>query len=146
MKSITPLKLETSTPSGSINPVSTMVDKSLSITKSASKAKLPVGVPPIPVIIDQKLENREDKQDENPGKKKGEVFKQKKDIASKENEVENGNMEPPFPGKRNDEQLPGRRENGWYNVGPGVQEIGDELNHLRLSGYTAFFFNSFIEV
>ncbi|XP_043257596.1 Golgi integral membrane protein 4-like [Colletes gigas] len=127
MKSITALKLETSTSPGNVNPASTVVDKSLPIAKSVSKAKLPVGVPPIPVMIDQKPENREDKLEE-------ELPKQKKDAESKENEAENGNLDPPLPGKRNDEQLPARRENGWYNVGPGVQEVGDELSHLRLSG------------
>ncbi|XP_076625744.1 uncharacterized protein LOC143344045 isoform X2 [Colletes latitarsis] len=127
MKSITALKLETSTSPGSVNPASTVVDKSLPIAKSVSKAKLPVGVPPIPVMIDQKLENREDKPKE-------ELPKQKKDAESKENEAENGNLDPPLSGKRNEEQLPARRENGWYNVGPGVQEVGDELSHLRLSG------------
>ncbi|XP_054006290.1 DNA ligase 1-like [Hylaeus anthracinus] len=126
-------KLGTSTPSGSNIPASTVLDKSLPVGKSLLKAKLPVGVPPIPMMIDQKLDNHDDKRNENAGKKKEELAKQKKNTASKENEVENGNLDPSFLGKRNDEHFPARRENGWYNVGPGIQEIGEELNH-RLSG------------
>lgn len=131
MKTIPAVKLETSTPSSSGNPASTAVDKSLPVAKPASKAKLPVGVPPIPVMIDQKLEIREEKRDKETKKK--EEPKQKKDAASKEHEAEN--LDPPFPaGRRGEEQAADRRGNGWFNVGPGVQEIGDEINHIRLHG------------
>ncbi|XP_012342593.1 Golgi integral membrane protein 4 isoform X2 [Apis florea] len=135
MKSIPAVKLETSTPANSGNPMSTFADKSLPIAKPVLKSKLPVGVPPIPVIIDQKLENREEKQDEVARKKEE---PKKKGLDSKEQEGENGNLDSPFeavPARRADEQVvPERRGNGWFNVGPGVQEIGDELNHIRLAG------------
>lgn len=135
MKSIPAVKLETSTPANSGNPMSTFADKSLPIAKPVLKSKLPVGVPPIPVIIDQKLENREEKQDEVARKKEE---PKKKSLDSKEQEGENGNLDSPFeavPARRADEQVvPERRGNGWFNVGPGVQEIGDELNHIRLAG------------
>lgn len=144
MKSIPALKLETSTPASSGNPASMAMDKGLPIAKPVSKAKLPVGVPPIPIMIDQKVENHEEKQDEIARKR--EEPKQKNNGDSKEQEVENGNLDPPFPAnpaRRADDQVADRRGNGWFNVGPGVQEIGDELNHIRLAGY-AFHLN-FIE-
>lgn len=132
MKSIPAIKIETSTPTSSGNSASTVIDKSLPIARPALKAKLPVGVPPIPVMIDREsIEN--EKQVENTKEEPS----QKKDIASKEKKPENENLGPPFPaapGKRVDEQLPDRRGNGWFNVGPGVQEIGDEPNHPRLPG------------
>ncbi|XP_076236854.1 uncharacterized protein LOC143180777 [Calliopsis andreniformis] len=130
MKSIPAMKLETSTPTSSGNPVSTVLDKSLPIVRPALKAKLPDGVPPIPVIIDAKVENRDEKRVEDTKK---EESKQKKEVASKEKRAENENLDSP-QGKRGDEQLPERHGNGWFNVGPGVQEIGDELNHLRRPG------------
>ncbi|XP_026667465.1 Golgi integral membrane protein 4-like isoform X2 [Ceratina calcarata] len=131
MKSIPAVKLETSTPASSGNPVFTSGDK-IPIAKPVSKGKLPVGVPPIPVMIDQKPDNQE-KQDE--AAKKKEEPKQKNNVESKEQEPENGNLVPPFPARR-DDPLPDRRESGWFNVGPGVQEIGDE-NHIRLPGLDA---------
>ena len=64
-------------------------------------------------------------------------------MDSKEQENgENGNLDSPFeavPARRADEQVPERRGNGWFNVGPGVQEIGDELNHIRLAGYVSIY-------
>ncbi|XP_012138858.1 uncharacterized protein LOC100881745 [Megachile rotundata] len=138
MKSIPAIKLETSTPASSGNPVSTALDKPHPLVKPASKAKLPVGVPPIPVMIDPKLENREEKRDEQEmSRKKKEEPKLSDNPESKEHEVENGNLEPPFPavsGRRGEELPAERRENRWFNVRPGVQEIGDELNHIRLPG------------
>ncbi|KOC67896.1 Golgi integral membrane protein 4 [Habropoda laboriosa] len=136
MKSIPALKLETSTPASSGNPASTAVDKALAVAKPASKVKLPVGVLPIPVMIDQKLENREEKQNEVAKKK--EEPKQRNSVDSKEQEIENENLDlplPAIPARRVEDQLPDRRGgNGWFNVGPGVQEIGEELNHIRLPG------------
>ncbi|XP_017755883.1 PREDICTED: Golgi integral membrane protein 4-like isoform X3 [Eufriesea mexicana] len=135
MKSIPALKLETSTPASSGNPASMAMDKGFPIGKPAPKAKLPVGVPPIPIMIDQKVENHEEKQDEIARKR--EEPKQKNNGDSKEQEAENGNLDPPFPAnpaRRADDQVADRRGNGWFNVGPGVQEIGDELNHIRLAG------------
>lgn len=140
MKSIPAVKLETSTPANSGNPMSTFADKAL--PKPVLKSKLPVGVPPIPVIIDQKLENHEEKQDE-VARKKEEPNKKNNNVDSKEQEDENGNLDSPFeaiPARRADEQVPDRRGNGWFNVGPGVQEIGDELNHIRLAGYVFIFY------
>ncbi|XP_076545549.1 uncharacterized protein LOC117606473 [Osmia lignaria lignaria] len=138
MKPIPAMKLETSTPASSGNPVSTALDKPHPLAKPASKAKLPVGVPPIPVMIDQKLENRDEKRnDQEVARKKKEEPKKIENPESKEHEVENGNLEPPFPvvsGRRGEELPAERRGNRWFNVGPGVQEIGDELNHIRLPG------------
>lgn len=132
MKSIPALKLETSTPASSGNPVFTSADKA-PVAKPVSKGKLPVGVPPIPVMIDQKP-NAQEKRVEAARKK--EEPKLKTNAESKqEQEPENGNLVPPFPARR-DDQLPDRRDSGWFNVGPGVQEIGDE-NHIRLPGLDA---------
>ncbi|XP_076756393.1 uncharacterized protein LOC143426684 [Xylocopa sonorina] len=138
MKSIPAVKLETSTSASSGNPVSTSMDKALPIAKPVSKSKLPVGVPPIPVMIDQKLENPDEKPDETARKR--EEPKSKNNADSKEQEAENGNFGPAFPAnpaKRVDDQGPDKRENGWFNVVPGVQEIGDELNHIRFPGMDA---------
>ena len=142
MKSIPAVKLETSSPASNGNPASTSVDKALPVAKPIPKSKLPVGVPPIPVMIDQKLENREERQDEVARKK--EEPKQRNNADSKEQEGENGILDPPLPAipaRRSDDQVADRRGNGWFNVGPGVQEIGDELNHIRLPGYV-FLVNS----
>lgn len=138
MKSIPAVKLETSTPANSGNPMSTFADKALPIAKPVLKSKLPVGVPPIPVIIDQKLENQDEEKQDELARKKEEPNKKNSKVDSKEQEGENGNLDSPFeavPARRVDEQVPERRGNGWFNVGPGVQEIGDELNHIRLAGY-----------
>lgn len=97
-------------------------------------------MPPIPVIIDQKLENRDEEKQDEVARKKEEP--NKKSLDSKEQEGENGNLDSPFeavPARRADEQVPERRGNGWFNVGPGVQEIGDELNHIRLAGCVFYF-------
>ncbi|XP_076298777.1 uncharacterized protein LOC143217921 isoform X2 [Lasioglossum baleicum] len=132
MKAIPAVKLETSTSANNINPLSTAVVKPLPAAKPLLKSKLPMGVPPIPVLIDQKLENQEEKQDDTQGRLKNES-KKKKDTESKENEDENGNLAAQFQDRRNEEHHPDRR--GWLNVVPGIQEIGDEGNHLRLSGF-----------
>lgn len=129
MKSTPAVKLETSTTANNLNPLSTPVMKLLPTAKSVLRSKLPLGVPPIPVIIDQKLENREEKQEDIAARAKTEP-KKKKEAESKETEDENGN--PVVQGRRNEEHHPDRR--GWLNVGPGIQEIGDEGNHIRLSG------------
>lgn len=95
-------------------------------------------MPPIPMIIDQKLENQEEEKQDELARKKEEPNKKNSKVDSKEQEGENGNLDSPFeavPARRADEQVPERRGNGWFNVGPGVQEIGDELNHIRLAGY-----------
>lgn len=76
-------------------------------------------------------------------RKKEEPNKKNSNVDSKEQEGENGNLDSPFeaiPARRADEQVPDRRGNGWFNVGPGVQEIGDELNHIRLAGYVFIFY------
>ncbi|XP_043523462.1 Golgi integral membrane protein 4-like [Frieseomelitta varia] len=139
MKSIPAVKLESSTPASSGNPASTSVDKALPVAKPIPKSKLPVGVPPIPVMIDQKLENREERQDE-VARKKEEPKQRNNNADSKEQDGENGILDPPLPAipaRRSDDQAADRRGNGWFNVGPGVQEIGDELNHVRLPGLDA---------
>ncbi|XP_078042884.1 uncharacterized protein LOC144473140 [Augochlora pura] len=132
MKSIPAVRLETSTSANNLSPLSTAVVKSLPAAKPLLKSKLPVGVLPIPVLIDQKLENREDKPDNIAARIKNES-KKKKETESKEIEDENGNLAAPFQGRRNEEHHPDRRN--WLNVVPGIQEIGDEGNHLRLSGF-----------
>ncbi|KZC08791.1 Golgi integral membrane protein 4 [Dufourea novaeangliae] len=130
MKSIPAMRLETSTSASNPNPASTAADKSLPAAKQALKAKLPMGVPPIPVMIDLRQENRKEKLDEDATRKK--IDPKKKDTGSQEHEVENENLDPGFPERKNDGQMSDRR--GSPDVGPGVQEFGDELNNLPLPG------------
>lgn len=137
MKSVPVVRLEASSPASS-NPAPTGIDKSHPALKSGPKAKLPVGVPPIPVMIDSKLESREQKQDEIARKK--EEPKLRNAVDSKEQEMENGNLGPPFPVRGGADGLADRRANGWINMDPGVQEIGEELNQIRLPGYATINF------
>ena len=116
-----------------------------SLTAGKTKVKLPVGVVPIPIILDPKLENEEKKRDE---KRRNQEAGQKSLVQDLV--VENGNKEKAKEldignldllghqpgGNKHGGQVVDRQGNGgWLRVQPGVQEIGDEPNHLgRLAG------------
>ncbi|KAL2728020.1 Golgi integral membrane protein 4-like isoform X1 [Vespula maculifrons] len=152
MKTIPALKLETSTKSNSnIDSVS-----SNKAAKIASKVKIPPGVLPILMIMDQNAEKMEkEKTNEKLGKNdeavQSIVLKKKEVISEvnskeKENEVngndnDNDNIDAPYKslsGNKHvgDQIVGGRRQNGnWFKVKPGVQEFGEEPNPIdRLPG------------
>ncbi|XP_014474770.1 PREDICTED: Golgi integral membrane protein 4-like isoform X1 [Dinoponera quadriceps] len=106
------------------------------------KVKLPIGVLPIPEI-------RED--DKKSEEKRPEEIRKREDAAhnsppkfvppanhpdSKEKEavVEAGNLDPPFvanlPARHIGDQIERRVNDGWFKVGPGVQEVGEEPNRV----------------
>ncbi|XP_051163344.1 Golgi integral membrane protein 4-like isoform X2 [Leptopilina boulardi] len=117
-----------------------------------TKVKLPIGVVPIPVIIDSKIDNDEKKRDNDElllRKKNAEiiqnslarnvVFNDEQDVKEKPVAVDIGNLEfqAHLPaGNRHGGQIIDRQINaGWPKVQHGVQEIGDEPHHLgRLAG------------
>ena len=106
-----------------------------------AKLKLPMGVVPIPIIIDSKLENEEKKRNEIRRSQEAVKNSPVKDPPvenvnrEKAKSVDIGNLENPV-GNRHGGQVNDRQGNeGWPRVRPGVQEIGDEPNHLeRLAG------------
>ncbi|XP_050453621.1 Golgi integral membrane protein 4-like isoform X2 [Cataglyphis hispanica] len=142
-------KMENSTLANNANLVSpSLVDKVVPLpARQLSKVKLPVGVLPIPELIEQKIDNEEKRQEE---------IRKRDDAAAhnnlqppppklapadskeeKEPIVETGNLDPPFaanpPAARHiGDQIVERRANDiqWFRVRPGVQEIGEELNQL----------------
>lgn len=155
--------MENSTVASNANLVSpSLVDKVAPLpARPLSKVKLPVGVLPIPEIIEQKIDNEEKRQEE---------IRKRDDAAAhnnlqpppplpklapadskeeKEPIVEAGNLDPPFvanpPAARHvGDQIVERRANDALfrgGVGPGVQEIGEEFNQLgRVPGWdTALF-------
>ncbi|XP_043475549.1 Golgi integral membrane protein 4-like isoform X1 [Leptopilina heterotoma] len=111
-----------------------------------AKVKLPIGVVPIPVIMDSKNDNEEKKRDEL--RKNSEVIKNSlgangildvDGVKEKPVAVDIGNLEfqAHLPaGNRHGAQIIDRQINaGWPKVQHGVQEIGDEPHHLeRLAG------------
>ncbi|XP_033222149.1 Golgi integral membrane protein 4-like [Belonocnema kinseyi] len=111
-----------------------------SLTAGRTKVKLPIGVVPIPVIINPKLENEEKKTDEkrrntdagHNSKVKDLVVESGKKEKAKELDIRNMDLLAHQPAGKVAE----RQGNvGWLRVQPGVQEIGDEPNHLeRLAG------------
>lgn len=118
------------------NLVSPSLDKAPSPHRP--KVKLPIGVLPIPEI-------RED--DKKPEERHQEEIRKRDDAAhnslpkfvpanpdSKEKEVEAGNLDPPFvanlPARHVGEQIERRVNDDWFKVGPGVQEVGEELNRV----------------
>ncbi|KAK2585395.1 hypothetical protein KPH14_010069 [Odynerus spinipes] len=122
---------------------------SLSKLVRTSKMKLPRGVLPIPLIMDQDAENVENERTkEKTGKNEEPVqnsaAKKKETVAevnSKEKDpIESDNIDPPYPAlppnRHVDDQIIVRRQNGnRFRVKPGVQEIGEELNPIdRLAG------------
>lgn len=109
----------------------------VSPVKSAAKVKLPIGVVPIPIIIDTKNnpdENKEVKVDNN---KQGDKANQAD--GKERGKLENSNLEvpPKLPVNKQHlaEQILNRvvDNDNWFNhVKPmkGVQEIGDDPNHF----------------
>lgn len=147
--------MENSTLANNVNLVSpSLVDKVAPLpARLLSKVKLPMGVLPIPELIEQKIDNEEKRQEE---------IRKRDDAAAhnnlqppppklapadskeeKEPIVEIGNLDPPFaanpPAARHvGDQIVERRANDiqWFRVRPGVQEIGEELNQLgRVPGW-----------
>ncbi|KAG7212240.1 hypothetical protein KM043_012571 [Ampulex compressa] len=147
MKAIPVMKLESSTRSSNVNAASTASERVLAPARPVSKFKLPVGVVPIPILMDQKLDNTDNGQREEAKKKEesvqhAQLRNNPLHANSKDNEqVEDGdNLDPQFPplqgGRHGDQGLNRRGNDALFRVRPGVQEIGDELNHLgRLPGF-----------
>lgn len=120
--------------------------------KSVPRGKLPVGVLPIPKFVDQKFDREEFKKI-NPNRiSLGDDTKNNNinsiDNINNNNNNNNVNNKNNVRQTKNSEEVPGniehdadkhvadqilgRQENPpWYRVKPGVQEIGDEPNHLR---------------
>lgn len=109
-----------------------------------SKVKLPVGVLPIPEIIEPKVVDEEKRQQEEIRKRDDAAAHNNQPLPGnaadnkeeKEPIVEAGNLDPPFvanpPAARHiGEQIVERRaKDAWFKVGPGVQEVGEEPNQL----------------
>ncbi|KAI4483189.1 hypothetical protein M0804_008244 [Polistes exclamans] len=160
MKTISSLKLETTTKSNTnIDSVS-----SNKVFKTSSKVKIPPGVLPILMIMDQNVVEKIDKEktnDKKQAKKNDEngqniITLKKKNIVpevnskEKENEIDkdndndndnDNNIDSPYKvlsaNKYGDDQnAAARRQNGnWFKVKPGVQEFGEEPNPIdRLAG------------
>ncbi|KYN37556.1 Golgi integral membrane protein 4 [Trachymyrmex septentrionalis] len=122
-------KAENTTVANNANLVSpSLIDKPAPLpARLPSKVKVPVGVLPIPEIIEQKVIDDMDK-------KKEEIRDDASAVEEKEPIVEAGNLDPPFivnpPARHVGEQLERRAKDSWLRVGPGVQEVGDELNRV----------------
>jgi len=143
-------KAENTTVANNANLVSpSLVDKPAPLpARPLSKVKVPVGVLPIPEIIEQKVVDDADEE------KRQEEVRKREDAAAvhnnlqpppklanaaddkeeKEPVVEAGNLDPPFvanpPARHVGEQLERRAKDTWLRVGPGVQEVGEELNRV----------------
>jgi len=127
---------------------SSLIDKPAPLpARLSSKVKVPVGVLPIPEIIEQKVVDDMDKKKEirddasavvrnnlQPPLPKLAPANAVDDKEEKEPIIEAGNLDPPFvvnpPARHVGEQLERRAKDSWLRVGPGVQEIGDELNRV----------------
>lgn len=139
-------KMENSTVANNANLVlSSPIDKVAPLpARPLSKVKLPVGVLPIPEIIEQKIDNEEKRQEEV--RKRDDVHNNLQPppqlpklalVESKEEKepiVEAGNLDPPFianpPALRHvGDQIVERRANDAL-FRAGVQEIGEEFNQL----------------
>ncbi|XP_019883682.1 Golgi integral membrane protein 4 isoform X2 [Camponotus floridanus] len=144
-------KMENSTVANNANLVSpSLVDKIAPLPpRPLSKVKLPVGVLPIPEIIEQKVEEqrqeevqkRDDAVAHNNLQQPPLKFASADNKEEKEPMVEAGNLDPPFaanpPARHVGDLIVERRANdAWLRVKPGVQEIGEELNQQlgRVSG------------
>lgn len=95
-----------------------------------TKVKLPLGVVPIPVMLDPNLQ---DQRDRSPKQSKDALLTVKKSIRvdSKEKEsLDNINLDaPPVDAAIKEDR------DASFRVQPGVQEIGDEPNHIgRIPG------------
>lgn len=150
-------KVENTTVANNGNLVSpSVVDKPAPLpARPLSKVKVPVGVLPIPEIIEQKVNEADEE-------KRQEEIRKREDAAGVHNNlqppppklapanaaddkedkedkvVEAGNLDPPFvanpPARHVGEQLERRAKDAWLRVGPGVQEVGEELNQGRVPG------------
>ncbi|XP_018058462.1 PREDICTED: Golgi integral membrane protein 4-like [Atta colombica] len=127
---------------------SSLIDKPAPLpARLSSKVKVPVGVLPIPEIIEQKVVDDMDKKKEirddasavvrnnlQPPLPKLAPANAVDDKEEKEPIIEAGNLDPPFvvnpPARHIGEQLERRAKDSWLRVGPGVQEVGDELNRV----------------
>jgi len=127
---------------------SSLIDKPAPLpARLSSKVKVPVGVLPIPEIIEQKVVDDMDKKKEirddasavvrnnlQPPLPKLAPANAVDDKEEREPIIEAGNLDPPFvvnpPARHVGEQLERRAKDSWLRVGPGVQEIGDELNRV----------------
>ncbi|XP_018313341.1 Golgi integral membrane protein 4 isoform X3 [Mycetomoellerius zeteki] len=144
-------KAENTTVANNANLVSpSLIDKPAPLpARLPLKVKVPVGVLPIPEIIEQKIvddidekkkqeEIREDaaaiRNNLQPPPPKLAPANAVDDKEEKEPVVEAGNLDPPFvvnpPARHVGEQLERRAKDSWLRVGPGVQEVGDELNRV----------------
>ncbi|KAG5330028.1 GOLI4 protein, partial [Acromyrmex heyeri] len=142
-------KAENTTVANNANLVSpSLIDKPAPLpARLPSKVKVPVGVLPIPEIIEQKVVDDMDKKKEirddvlavvrnnlQPPLPKLAPANAVDDKEEKEPIVEAGNLDPPFvvnpPARHVGEQLERRAKDSWLRVGPGVQEVGDELNRV----------------
>lgn len=148
--------MENITVANNVNLMSpSVVDKPAPLpARPLSKVKVPVGVLPIPEIIEQKVVDDADEE------KRQEDIRKREDAAAaaavhnnlqppppklapanemddkeeKEPVVEAGNLDPPFvvnpPARHVGEQIERRAKDTWLRVGPGVQEVGEELNRV----------------
>ncbi|XP_070525321.1 Golgi integral membrane protein 4 isoform X4 [Cardiocondyla obscurior] len=126
-----------------------VVDKPAPLpARPLSKVKVPVGVLPIPEIIEQNDDADKDKRQEEIRKREEAVAINNNlqsppklalgnaadDKQEKEPIVEAGNLDPPFvanpPVRHVGEHLERRAKDAWLRVGPGVQEVGEELNRV----------------
>lgn len=116
------------------------------------KVKLPVGVLPIPEIIEQQIDNADEEKHQEEVRKRNDAAHNnvpppprfdpaKNSKEEKESIVEAGNLDPPFVAnppaamRHLGEQIERRANDAWFRVRPGVQEVGEELNQLgRLPG------------
>lgn len=123
-------------------------DKPAPIPARLSKVKVPVGVLPIPEIIEQNDDADEEKRQEEIRKREDAAIHNNlqppppklapanapDDKEEKEPLVEAGNLDPPFvanpPARHVGEQIERRGKDAWLRVGHGVQEVGEELNRV----------------
>ncbi|XP_012226210.1 Golgi integral membrane protein 4 [Linepithema humile] len=137
-------KMENSTVTSNANLVSpSLVDKAAP-ARPLLKVKLPVGVLPIPEIIEPKVADEEKRQQEEIQKRDDAAAHNNQQLPGnaadnkeeKEPIVEAGNLDQPFvanpPAVRHiGEQIVERRaKDSWFKMEPGVQEVGEEPNQL----------------
>lgn len=147
-------KAENTTVANNANLVSpSLFDKPAPLpARPLSKVKVPVGVLPIPEIIEQNDDADKEKRQEEIRKREDAAAVHNlqppppklapvDDKEEKEAVVEAGNLDPPFvanpPARHVGEQIERRAKDAWLRVGPGVQEVGEELN--RVPGWVSVF-------
>lgn len=143
-------KAENTTVANNANLVSpSLFDKPAPLpARPLSKVKVPVGVLPIPEIIEQNDDTDKEKRQEEIRKREDAAAVHNlqppppklapanaaDDKEEKEAVVEAGNLDPPFvanpPARHVGEQIERRAKDAWLRVGPGVQEVGEELNRV----------------